>query len=99
MGGLQSVESLCKIAEILPEEHFISDFVPLVKRLATGDWFTARTSACGLFAKAYVRLTDEKTKAELRELFAKLTEDETPMARRSAASAMKVSVSFPSVPP
>ena len=35
-------------------------------------------------------MTDERVKTELRELFAKLTEDETPMVRRSAASAMKV---------
>jgi hypothetical protein len=35
----------------LQEAHF----VPLVKRLATGDWFTSRTSACGLFAVSYAR--------------------------------------------
>jgi serine/threonine-protein phosphatase 2A regulatory subunit A len=85
----KSVESLCKVAEVLPEADFAEHFVPLIKRLATGDWFTARTSGCGLFAKAYCRLTDEAVKTELRALFAKLTEDETPMVRRSAASAMK----------
>jgi len=85
----KAVESLCKLAEVLPEEHFVEQFIPLIKRLATGDWFTSRTSACGLFGKAYSRLNDEKVKAELRELFAKLTEDETPMVRRAAASATK----------
>ena len=30
--------------------------MPLVKRLSTGDWFTARTSACGLFAVCYARV-------------------------------------------
>ena len=53
----QSVESLCKVADVLPEADFVDHFVPLIKRLATGDWFTARTSGCGLFAKAYSRLT------------------------------------------
>ena len=42
------------------EEHSASDleahFVPLVKRLATGDWFTSRTSACGLFSVCYPRV-------------------------------------------
>ena len=32
-----------------------TQFVPLLKRLATGDWFTSRTSACGLFAVCYSR--------------------------------------------
>lgn len=115
LAPMQSVESLCKVAEVLPEADFAEHFVPLIKRLATGDWFTARTSSCGLFAKAYARITgttdntqstlhsaiclqslcvDERVKTELRELFAKLTEDETPMVRRSAASAMKVCDSF-----
>merc|ERR1712000_751435 len=58
----KSVESLCKVADVLPEADFVDHFVPLIKRLATGDWFTARTSGCGLFAKAYSRLTDERVK-------------------------------------
>ena len=44
----------------MAEEHSASDleahFVPLVKRLATGDWFTSRTSACGLFSVCYPRV-------------------------------------------
>lgn len=35
------------------EEHF----VPLVQRLASGDWFTSRTSACGLFSVCYQRVS------------------------------------------
>ncbi len=51
----QAVDSL----RIIAAEHSSADleahFVPLVKRLATGDWFTSRTSACGLFAVSYAR--------------------------------------------
>jgi len=32
-------------------------FVPLVQRLASGDWFTSRTSACGLFSVCYQRVS------------------------------------------
>ena len=53
---MKAVESLRHVAE----EHSASDleahFVPLVKRLATGDWFTSRTSACGLFSVCYPRV-------------------------------------------
>jgi serine/threonine-protein phosphatase 2A regulatory subunit A len=56
----------------------------LVQRLAKGDWFTARVSACSLFHVGYAR-TDADKKAELRELFGQLCRDDTPMVRRAAA--------------
>ncbi|GCC44804.1 hypothetical protein chiPu_0029093, partial [Chiloscyllium punctatum] len=61
----KAVESLRTISK----EHSSSDleryFVPLVKRLASGDWFTSRTSACGLFSVCYQRVSNP-VKAELR---------------------------------
>eukprot|EP01087_Luapelamoeba_hula_P024695 TRINITY_DN949_c0_g1_i1.p1 TRINITY_DN949_c0_g1~~TRINITY_DN949_c0_g1_i1.p1 ORF type:complete len:586 (+),score=99.05 TRINITY_DN949_c0_g1_i1:135-1892(+) len=83
----KAVESLCKLAAIIPDEQFAEQFLPLIKRLATGDWFTSRTSACGLFASAYPK--DQKSRKDLRALFAKLVEDETPMVRRAAAQGLK----------
>ncbi|GFQ71581.1 hypothetical protein TNCT_73461 [Trichonephila clavata] len=56
-----------------------------VKRLASGDWFTSRTSACGLFGVCYSRLSPS-LKAELRNHFRNLCQDDTPMVRRAAAS-------------
>ena len=47
---------LCRtVAEQHTKEDLEGHFVPLVKRLAGGDWFTSRTSACGLFACCYQR--------------------------------------------
>merc|ERR1712088_1218889 len=81
----KAVESLRKIAE----EHSTGDlethFVPLVKRLATGDWFTSRTSACGLFSVCYPRVS-ASVKADLRSQFRNLCQDDTPMVRRAASS-------------
>lgn len=52
----KAVESLRTISS----QHSVSDlethFVPLIKRLASGDWFTSRTSACGLFSVCYPRV-------------------------------------------
>lgn len=52
----KAVESLRKISDkhsvAALEEHFI----PMILRLANGDWFTSRTSACGLFSVAYQRV-------------------------------------------
>merc|ERR1712038_2076214 len=80
----KAVESLRHVAE----EHSASDleahFVPLVKRLATGDWFTSRTSACGLFSVCYPRVATS-VKADLRSQFRNLCQDDTPMVRRAAS--------------
>lgn len=55
-----------------------------MQRLASGEWFTSRVSACGLFATAYPRCTPA-LKAELRAMYGQLCHDETPMVRRAAA--------------
>ena len=55
-----------------------------------GEWFTSRTSACGLFSVAYGQAKDS-TKQELRQLFRSLCGDDTPMVRRAAASKLGVS--------
>nr|CAD2152925.1 unnamed protein product [Meloidogyne enterolobii] len=57
----------------------------MVLRLASGDWFTSRTSSCGLFSVAYGRANPAR-KTELRGAFRSLCRDDTPMVRRAAAS-------------
>lgn len=59
------MESLCKIAEALPNGVFEESFYQLVVRLAGGDWFTSRVSACGLFPVTYPRVSNDMKK-ELR---------------------------------
>lgn len=81
----KAVDSL----RIISEQHSPADletyFIPLLKRLASGDWFTSRTSACGLFSVAYAKVSSA-VKAELRATFRMLCQDDTPMVRRAAAS-------------
>lgn len=81
----KAVESLRTVAA----EHSAQDLeihvVPTLQRLVSGDWFTSRTSACGLFSVCYPRVS-QVVKAELRANFRKLCQDETPMVRRAAAS-------------
>lgn len=81
----KAVDSLRLIAAEHSPAHLEEYFVPLIIRLASGDWFTSRTSACGLFSVAYPRVSNT-AKAELRAKFKKLCEDDTPMVRRSAAA-------------
>uniref|UniRef100_A0A0K0D3C6 HEAT repeat protein n=1 Tax=Angiostrongylus cantonensis TaxID=6313 RepID=A0A0K0D3C6_ANGCA len=81
----KAVESLRKIADKHSSSALEEYFIPMLKRLATGDWFTSRTSACGLFSVAYPRVSPA-IKAELRNLFRQMCRDDTPMVRRAAAS-------------
>lgn len=46
----KAVESLRTVAQQHSPADLEKHFVPLVQRLAAGDWFTSRTSACGLFS-------------------------------------------------
>jgi hypothetical protein len=55
------------------------------QRLASGEWFTARVSSCGLFHIAYPSATDP-LKTELRTIYGQLCQDDMPMVRRAAAS-------------
>ncbi|XP_072125734.1 serine/threonine-protein phosphatase 2A 65 kDa regulatory subunit A beta isoform-like [Mobula birostris] len=81
----KAIDSLRAISH----EHSPADlevhFVPLVKRLTCGDWFTSRTSACSLFSVCYPRVSSS-VKAELRQLFHSLCSDDTPVVRQAAAS-------------
>ncbi|EHB18716.1 Serine/threonine-protein phosphatase 2A 65 kDa regulatory subunit A beta isoform [Heterocephalus glaber] len=81
----KAVESLRQISQEHTPVALEAHFVPLVKRLASGDWFTSRTSACGLFSVCYPRASNV-VKAEIRQHFRSLCSDDTPMVRRAAAS-------------
>ncbi|XP_077563959.1 protein phosphatase PP2A regulatory subunit A isoform X2 [Haemaphysalis longicornis] len=81
----KAVESLRAISQQHSAADLEQHFVPLVKRLASGDWFTSRTSACGLFAACYPRVS-AAVRGELRSHFRNLCQDDTPMVRRAAAA-------------
>lgn len=81
----KAVDSLRTVCEHHQEADIETYFLPLIRRLSQGDWFTARWSACGLFAPAYSRCS-ATIKSELRSLFKVLAQDDTPMVRRAASA-------------
>eukprot|EP00638_Chattonella_subsalsa_P009336 CAMPEP_0117756816 /NCGR_PEP_ID=MMETSP0947-20121206/14330_1 /TAXON_ID=44440 /ORGANISM="Chattonella subsalsa, Strain CCMP2191" /LENGTH=584 /DNA_ID=CAMNT_0005576529 /DNA_START=74 /DNA_END=1828 /DNA_ORIENTATION=+ len=80
----RATESICRIVEVLPADQSDEVF-GLVKRLAHGDWFTARVSSCSLMATSYKSIQDGEQKNEIRTLYENLAKDDTPMVRRAAA--------------
>ena len=86
----KAVESACVVIRALDGALVAEHVVPAVQRLTTGDWFTGRVSACGLFAAAYSRLgasaaENAEPKKLLRHLYGTLCGDDTPMVRRAAS--------------
>ena len=82
----KAAESLRKVASAMDASSVSTHFVPLVKRLAGGEWFTCRVSAAGLFAAAFQALSkagDTSQSEALQEAFQRLAKDETPMVRTS----------------
>ena len=84
----KAVEVINRIVKTIPKEHLEPYFLPLVRRLTQGDWFTNRVSACGLYCVAYNRV-GTLLQEELRQSFKHLIEDDTPMVRRAAAANLK----------
>lgn len=64
---------------------FQREFAPMMSRLASKEWFTARISASGLIAVTYPKLTDPQQQEEHMRNFAQLCRDDTSMVRRVAA--------------
>lgn len=62
----KAVDSLRNISQQHSPRDLEMYFFPLIKRLGQGDWFTTRTSACGLFSVCYPRVSAQ-AKKELRE--------------------------------
>lgn len=78
-----AVKSLVKLTPHFPRAEVAPKFVPMLRRLAGGDWFTNRVSACGLFSCCYP-LVPEQIQEELRGMFNSLCNDDTPMVRKAA---------------
>ncbi|KAI9915627.1 hypothetical protein PsorP6_006853 [Peronosclerospora sorghi] len=71
----RAVDSLQKVVAVVPNVGNV--MVPLVKRLAEGNWFTTRVSMSSLFASIYGKLWDPGRKKELRDSFQMMCNDDT----------------------
>ncbi|VDL95122.1 unnamed protein product [Schistocephalus solidus] len=63
----KAVESLRRLTREHTDRDLQDHLFPLVQRLATGDWYSSRASACGLFAVIYPRV-NEATKLSILEM-------------------------------
>ena len=82
----QAAMSLTIISKSLSDAEIQNVFVPLVIKLAQGEWFTGRISSCHLFYPCYSKSGNSKEK--LRKKFIELCNEDTPMIRRACASGL-----------
>jgi len=80
----QAAESIAKIAGVLSTPQIEEFYIPLLKRLSQGEWFTSRTSSAALYPPVYTKVS-WSIQEDLRKGFAALGADDTPMVRRAAA--------------
>ncbi|KNZ79549.1 Protein phosphatase PP2A regulatory subunit A, partial [Termitomyces sp. J132] len=80
----KAAESITKIAAVLSQAQLEDHYIPLVKRLSLGEWFTSRTSSAALYSAVYAKVSSA-TQDDLRKSFTALSVDDTPMVRRAAA--------------
>ncbi|CCU97779.1 unnamed protein product [Malassezia sympodialis ATCC 42132] len=83
----KACDSINQLAALMNETQVQEAYLPLLKRLASGEWFTSRTSAALLFASVYEKVP-AAMRPEVHALFAALCTDDTPMVRRAAARDM-----------
>ncbi|KAJ2743734.1 protein phosphatase 2A structural subunit [Coemansia sp. BCRC 34301] len=81
----KAVESINKLVDVMDQPQVEEFLIPSIARLSTGEWFTSRSSAAGLYAAAYGKVTDA-IQSKLRAGYEMLCKDDTPMIRRAAAA-------------
>ncbi|KAJ2076438.1 protein phosphatase 2A structural subunit [Coemansia sp. RSA 988] len=81
----KAVESINKLVEVMDQLHVEEYLIPCIARLSSGEWFTSRSSAAGLYAAAYGKVTDA-IQSKLRAGYEALCKDDMPMIRRAASS-------------
>lgn len=55
----KAAESAIKVANSLNADEYRTEFVGMIGRLATKEWFTARIAGCGLIPVAFGRMSNE----------------------------------------
>jgi serine/threonine-protein phosphatase 2A regulatory subunit A len=79
-----AVKSFQTLSALMSDSDLQNAYIPMILRLASGEWFTSRVSAVNLMYAIYPRAGPIKEK--IRQKFIELCNEETPMVRRAIAS-------------
>ena len=82
----KAATSAISISKSMSNKDYTTDFVGMIGRLATKEWFTARISACTLIPVAFPQMnSNPEMQNQYLQYFASLCKDDAPMVRRIAS--------------
>ena len=81
----KAAQSVISISKQMSSDDYNKEFVGMIERLATKEWFTARISACYLIPVAFSQMSTEEMQLKHVNYFSKLCKDDAPMVRRIAS--------------
>ncbi|KAK9460487.1 armadillo-type protein [Lipomyces oligophaga] len=81
----KATESLILICSKMTDDQVEQYYMPLIKRLSSGNWFTSKVSVTAICPSVYEKVGEE-SKKELLQIYRQLVTNEAPMVRRAAAT-------------
>ena len=81
----KAAESVISLSKQMSSDDYNKEFVGMIERLATKEWFTARISACYLIPVAFSQISTVEMQLKFGDYFSKLCKDDAPMVRRIAS--------------
>ena len=81
----RAAEGAVRVSSSLGDGEYGNEYAGMVHRLAAGEWFTSRISACGLVPESYSRLRGAELRRRHVSDFVGLCRDPAPMVRRIAS--------------
>lgn len=81
----KAIDSLNKISLQLTNDELLNIFLPIIRDLSQGNWFSKRIASCGLYQSVITKV-NSSIRQDLLNLYLKLIMDDGPMVRRGAAT-------------
>lgn len=84
-----AINSLEKIINLTKQEEFILEFiVPMIKRLAEGDWFSRKCSSASLIGFSVSLISKDEERNELFQMLSRLCRDDSASVRRASVQSL-----------
>eukprot|EP01037_Dinobryon_pediforme_P032152 gene32152-36966_t len=83
----RALKSAEDVVSRMSEEQVMRHFVPLIQKLSSKDWYTARSGAASLIALVFGRITD-RARSDLLSTLGKLSSDDTAAVRKAVAKSL-----------
>ena len=81
----KAIQSVITISSSLSLNDYREQYIPMIGRLATKEWYTGRISSCALIPVAFSQMHTVEVRTKYLECYCQLCKDDVPMVRRIAS--------------